>query len=93
MSYTGNAHTLYKSQIGTKKNRWTTQVTLAKAFASSNNVIFGKIGAMQLGETPLLLTAMRLGFWKSPVVDCQSTPSTVFIPENRIQSCGACERI
>lgn len=81
-TYTGNAHTLYKSQIDSKKSRSTIKVTLAKAFASSNNVIFGKIGALQLGETPLLLTAMRLGFWKSPVVDSQCTPSTVFIPEN-----------
>jgi penicillin-binding protein A len=83
-TYTGNAHTLYKSQISAKESkRWATEVTLARAFASSNNVIFGKIGAMHLGEAPLLLTAMRLGFWKAPVVDCQSTPSTVFIPESQ----------
>jgi penicillin-binding protein A len=81
LSYTGNAHTLYKSQITTKRNRWTNEVTLARAFATSNNVIFGKIGAMTLGETPLLLTATRLGFWKPPVVDLECTPSTVFIPE------------
>jgi len=81
-TYTGNAHTLFKSQIDIKKNRLANEVTFAKAFASSNNVIFGKIGAFQLGETPLLLTAMRLGFWKSPIVDSQCTPSTVFIPEN-----------
>lgn len=83
-TYTGNAHTLYKSQISAKESkRWATEVTLARAFASSNNVIFGKIGAMNLGEAPLLLTAMRLGFWKAPIVDCQSTPSTVFIPESQ----------
>jgi len=81
LSFSGNAHTLFKNQITDKKNRWTTQVTLAKAFASSNNVIFGKLGAMQLGESPLLLTATRLGFWKSPAVDLECTPSTVFIPE------------
>lgn len=81
LSFTGSAHTLYKSQITEKKNRWTTEVTLAKAFATSNNVIFGKIGAMTLGETPLLLTATRFGFWKPPVVDLECTPSTVFIPE------------
>ncbi|HOX00084.1 MAG TPA: penicillin-binding transpeptidase domain-containing protein, partial [Deltaproteobacteria bacterium] len=80
-SFTGSAHTLYKSQITEKKNRWTTEVTLAKAFATSNNVILGKIGAMTLGETPLLLTATRFGFWKPPVVDLECTPSTVFIPE------------
>jgi penicillin-binding protein A len=80
--YTGNAHTLYKSQITAKRNRWTSEVTLAKAFATSNNVIFGKIGAMTLGETPLLLTATRLGFWKQPIADLECSPSTVFIPEN-----------
>jgi len=83
-TYTDNAHTLYKSQISAKESkRWATEVTLARAFASSNNVIFGKLGAMSLGEGPLLLTAMRLGFWKAPIVDCQSTPSTVFIPESQ----------
>jgi cell division protein FtsI/penicillin-binding protein 2 len=81
-SYNGNAHTLYRGQVTDKRDRWTSEATLAEAFASSNNVIFGKIGALKLGETPLLLTAMRLGFWKSPVVDCECTPSTVFIPES-----------
>lgn len=81
-SYTGRAHTLYKSQLFSEKERWSREITLSRAFASSNNVVFGKIGAVDLGVEPLLLTAMRLGFWRAPVVDSECTPSTLFLPEN-----------
>ena len=81
-SYTGRAHTLYRSQLFPEQERWSRQITLARAFASSNNVVFGKLGATKLGEEPLLLTAMRLGFWQSPMADSECAPSTLFFPEN-----------
>ncbi|MEN6448818.1 MAG: penicillin-binding transpeptidase domain-containing protein [Syntrophaceae bacterium] len=91
-SYTGNAHTLYKNQLIGKRDRWTAEVSLADAFAYSNNVVFAKIGTHYLGETPLLLTAMKLGFWKSPLKECECTPSTIFFPQNDYNlaelSCG-----
>ncbi|HOO38535.1 MAG TPA: penicillin-binding transpeptidase domain-containing protein [Deltaproteobacteria bacterium] len=82
-AYNGNAHTLYKHQLTPKKNRWTREVTLERAFALSNNVVFAKIGAMDLGETPLLLTAMRMGFWKPPIEGIECSPSTLFIPQTQ----------
>lgn len=80
-TYNGKAHTLYKYQLSPKKDRWTQEITLARAFAQSNNVVFAKIGTMQLGETPILLTAMRMGFWQSPLEGIECSPSTLFIPE------------
>ncbi len=81
-SYTGRAHTLYRSQIFPERERWSRTITLARAFASSNNVVFGKIGARELGVEPLLLAAMRLGFWQSPMIDAECAPSTLFFPED-----------
>lgn len=82
-TYTGKAHTLYKYQLSPKKNRWTRETTLARAFAQSNNVVFAKIGSMHLGETPILLTAMRMGFWRPPLEGFECTPSTHFIPQTQ----------
>lgn len=81
-SYTGNAHTLYKNQLADRKDRWTADITLADAFAYSNNVVFGKIGAIYLGETPIYLTAMKMGFWKPPLNEVDCVPSTIFFPRD-----------
>jgi cell division protein FtsI/penicillin-binding protein 2 len=81
-SYTGSAHTLYRNQLLNRRDRWTADITLADAFAHSNNVVFAKIGTTYLGETPILLTAMKMGFWKSPLKDVECTPSTLFFPED-----------
>ncbi len=80
-SYNGKAHTLYRDQLSTATNRWTRQISLERAFAVSNNVVFGKLAAYDLGEQPVLLSAMRLGFWTSPLKECACRPSTLFIPE------------
>jgi len=81
-SYTGNAHTLYKNQLKDRKDRWTADITLADAFAHSNNVVFAKIGMLHLGEAPIYLTAMKLGFWKSPLKEIECIPSTIFPPQS-----------
>lgn len=81
-TYTGRAHTLYRSQLFSENRRWERKISLARAFASSNNVVFGKLGACELGVEPLLLAAMRLGFWQLPMMDCESSPSTLFFPDD-----------
>jgi cell division protein FtsI/penicillin-binding protein 2 len=81
-SYTGSAHTLYRHQLINRKDRWTADITLAAAFAHSNNVVFAKIGTIYLGETPIFLTAMKMGFWKSPLQEIECSPSTLFFPED-----------
>lgn len=79
--YNGKAHTLYRDQIFGQKNRWSREVSLQHAFAKSNNIVFGKMGTKYIGEAPLLLTAMKMGFWRSPLQGTDCSPSTVFIPE------------
>ncbi|HQG31071.1 MAG TPA: penicillin-binding transpeptidase domain-containing protein [Deltaproteobacteria bacterium] len=80
--YTGSPYTLYKRQLTNKRDRWCADVTLADAFARSNNVVFGKIGTFYLGQMPIYLTAQKMGFWKPPMTDCEITPSTSFLPKD-----------
>ncbi|MEA3221536.1 MAG: penicillin-binding transpeptidase domain-containing protein [Thermodesulfobacteriota bacterium] len=82
ITFNGKAHTLYKNQLNHKNSRWTRNSTLAKAFALSNNIVFGKIGTSYIGERPILLTAMKMGFWQSPLEECDCTPSTLLIPQS-----------
>ena len=81
-TYNGKSNTLYKNQISQITNRWSRKITLARAFALSNNVVFAKIGLHHLGEGPLLLTAMKLGFWQPPLREVLCTPSTLSVPDN-----------
>jgi penicillin-binding protein A len=81
VTYRGSPYTLYKGQLDARQDRWSQQITLAQAFAKSNNVVFGKIGTQYLGDHPILLEAMRLGFWKPIMRECWSKPSAVFVPE------------
>ncbi|MEE8398137.1 MAG: penicillin-binding transpeptidase domain-containing protein [Desulfobacterales bacterium] len=60
-SYNGRKHTLYRSQLKERSNRWTRQITLRDSFAQSVNPVFGKIGA-DLGKDHLLKYAEALGF-------------------------------
>jgi cell division protein FtsI/penicillin-binding protein 2 len=62
LSFSGGKHTLYKSQITQKTGRHTKTTNLKKAFASSINPIFGKLGAFTLTQTTLLDFAHRFGF-------------------------------
>ncbi len=81
-SYSGNAHTLYKRQLANKRNKWCMDISLADAFARSNNIVFAKLGTIYLGEAPIELTAKKMGFWKSPVKELESTPSTMLMPKD-----------
>ena len=60
--YNGRKHTLYKSQLKDKKNRWTQEVTLEEAFSESINPVFGKIGVNCLKRQGLLELAARFGW-------------------------------
>jgi cell division protein FtsI/penicillin-binding protein 2 len=90
--YTGSPYTLYKRQLTNKRDRWCADVTLADAFARSNNVVFAKIGTYYLGQMPIYTTAQKMGFWKPPMTDCEITPSTSFLPKDDYNlaelSCG-----
>ncbi len=60
--FNGRKHTLYKSQLNKKRNRWTTRITLRDSFAQSVNPVFGKIGIFSLGRETLEKYAYAFGF-------------------------------
>ncbi len=62
MYFNGYKHTLYKSQLKKKRNRYTNTVSLKNAFAQSVNPVFGKIGQLHLGSEQLDKFANAFGF-------------------------------
>ncbi len=60
--YLGKATTLYKHQLEEKLQRYQRSLTLQKAFAQSNNVVFGKVALKHSDAVNLYNTATRFGF-------------------------------
>lgn len=73
--YRGRGTTLYKYQLTDQKNRWTRTVDFAKAFAQSNNVVFGKAAQKYLDDGELFKTAYRWGFNQELFQEMDLTPS------------------
>ena len=78
--YRGSRHTLYKSQLKTKKDRWTIQTKFRKAFALSNNAVFGKIGIYDLGRDKLIRYADKFFFNRPLASDLPVAVSRVVVP-------------
>ena len=78
--YRGSKHTLYKSQLKKKKDRWTTQTKFRKAFALSNNAVFGKIGIYDLGQTKLIRYSDKFAFNRPIAFDLPVAVSRVAVP-------------
>ena len=81
--FNGNKYTLYKRQITEKKNKYTSTVSLASAFAQSINPVFGKLGQLYLGRERLDTYASGFGFnlktdadfqFQSGVFDVEDAP-------------------
>jgi peptidoglycan glycosyltransferase len=60
--FNGNKYTLYKRQLKEVKNKYTTKISLARAFGESINPVFGKIGKNYLGKKRLGNYAQAFGF-------------------------------
>jgi cell division protein FtsI/penicillin-binding protein 2 len=60
--FNGSQHTLYKTQLRDRKNRYTNHTTFREAFAKSINPVFGKIGALRLEKDQLSACAEAFGF-------------------------------
>jgi cell division protein FtsI/penicillin-binding protein 2 len=78
--FRGRRHTLYKSQLKQKKDRWTTETTLRKAFALSNNSVFGKLGIYVLGQKVLTDYAEKFGFNRAIPFDLALAVSPISVP-------------
>lgn len=62
LTYNGFKHTLYKSQLKDRQNRYTRRTTLKESFAQSVNPIFGKLGIHYLGKEMLKHYGETFGF-------------------------------
>lgn len=61
-TFNGRKHTLYKSQLHEKTNKYTNHISLMDSFAQSVNPVFGKLGANYLGAEVLEEYASSFGF-------------------------------
>jgi cell division protein FtsI/penicillin-binding protein 2 len=80
--YRGKRHTLYKSQLRKKTGRYTVQTSFRKAFASSINPVFGKLGIYDLGQSALEDYAGRFLFNHTIPFDFPVEMSTIQVPED-----------
>jgi len=78
--FRGRRHTLYKSQLKQIKDRWTTKTSLRKAFALSNNSVFGKLGIYVLGQQVLTEYAEKFGFNRPIPFDLPLAVSPIAVP-------------
>jgi cell division protein FtsI/penicillin-binding protein 2 len=62
LNYSGDKHTLYKSQIQAKSPKSANRTTLKESFAQSINPVFGRLGAHALGRDVIAAYAEAFGF-------------------------------
>lgn len=89
----GRFHTLYKHQLGLKRQRFKSRsVSLEKAFSLSVNPFFGKLGIQVLKEAEFMETARSFLFDVPIEFDLPVGTSKVLVPESDFaraeQACG-----
>lgn len=81
--FQGRGTTLYKRQLKATNSRWARFQTLEKAFAYSNNVVFGKAAINQSTSESLMRTAYDFGFNRDLMDEANLSRSIVEMPENQ----------
>ena len=82
LHFRGERHTLYKNQLLRSKGRYATEVSFKKAFSSSINPVFGKIGMYDLGKSRITDYAHRFLFNHAIPFDLPLATSHIQIPED-----------
>lgn len=77
-TYNGRSTTLYKYQLKDKKNKWTRDIAFDKAFAWSNNVVFGKAAIKNTSFESMISTANKFGFNEELLQMLETGTSKVF---------------
>jgi peptidoglycan glycosyltransferase len=85
LKYNGRKHTLYKSQLKDRTNRYTNRITFRDSFAQSVNPVFGKIGALYLGKTVLENYAEAFGFNQNIDFEIPVGPSFIYLSDEPYQ--------
>jgi cell division protein FtsI/penicillin-binding protein 2 len=78
----GRKHTLYKSQLKQRTGKYTSKTSFRKAFASSINSVFGKLGIYDLGQTVMTEYADRFLFNRDIPFDLPVGVSYIDIPDD-----------
>jgi cell division protein FtsI/penicillin-binding protein 2 len=83
-SFTGRSTTLYRHQLKEPPHRrWVRSLDFEKAFATSNNVIFGRTALENLTPAGLKKMAEKFGFNKKLVEGVNLTPSVFKMAKNQ----------
>jgi peptidoglycan glycosyltransferase len=85
LKFNGRRHTLYRSQLKEKTNRYTNKISLKNAFAKSVNPVFGKLGALYLGKDELESYARAFGFNHPINFEIYLSPSRTVITDKPYQ--------
>jgi cell division protein FtsI/penicillin-binding protein 2 len=80
--FNGSKYTLYKNQLKNRKNKYTTKISFAKAFAESVNPVFGKIGSNRLENTILEKYVHKFEFNKNIDTDLTIEPNKIEVTDN-----------
>ncbi|MFZ0243450.1 MAG: penicillin-binding transpeptidase domain-containing protein [Desulfobacterales bacterium] len=80
--FDGNRHTLYKNQLKQQRGRYTSETQLRKAFAVSNNSIFGKLGIYALGPQVMAEYAQKFYFNRPIPFDLPVEVSAAEVPQD-----------
>src|SRR5690606_7628731 len=78
----GRGTTLYRRQLERTSDRWARYQSLEKAFALSNNVIFGKAAINKLNGESLLKMAYNFGFNRDIMDEVNLSRSVLEMSEN-----------
>ncbi len=82
-SVRGRGTTLYKYQLRDKVDKWTRWMSLERAFAFSNNVVFGKAAIEKLSGSSIYQTANLMGFNRELTQGLRLGKSTFVMPEDQ----------
>lgn len=85
LTFNGRKHTLYKSQLKEKINKYTNRISLRDSFAQSVNPVFGKLGALKLGKQLLDTYAQAFGFNRSIIFELPLVPSSFEVADEPYQ--------
>ncbi|MBC8178537.1 MAG: hypothetical protein ISR61_05850 [Desulfobacteraceae bacterium] len=80
--FDGRKHTLYKRQLKQKRGKYTSKISFKRAFASSINPVFGKLGIYNLGQKVMTDSAERFLFNQSIPFDLPVAESFVHVPDD-----------
>ncbi len=81
----GRGTTLYRYQLKDKHTKWTRYLDLKKAFAISNNAVFGKASLQNSNAKSIVEMGSSFGFNQDIMSDIHLPKSTLYPPESDFQ--------